>query len=667
MCGISGIVRLDDSPLDIIEAARSMNAAIRHRGPDGEGFLVASNDQCVPAFTDETPSDISDSSFAFSPKDHIGDAVQVPMLILGHRRLSIIDLSPGGHQPMCTPDRKHWITYNGEIYNYRELRSELEAKGRKFVTQSDIEVILHAWLEWGEACLQRFNGMWAFVIYNADTRQLFGSRDRFGVKPFYYYHDKHVFTFASEQKALLKNAAVKTSLNPDAVADYFLAGEIEYETESFFKNIFELFPAHAFTLDLRTKKFKQWAYYQLNVEERFEAFRQTRFDEHRERVAALFTDAVRLRLRSDVPVGSCLSGGIDSSAIAGAIHALKNEDQQINLGGQLKLFTTTFPNSPIDESQWAKEVVQRTGAEWYTVTPQKDELLRDLESLIYCQDVPIWSTSTYAQYRTVQLAADHGIRVLLDGQGGDELFAGYNPHYIFYWGELLNHFRLGRLWREVNAFGGFPGGFRHWTRDRLKYKVLPRLSANRQVSIMRNYFDDLKYLDEGLIERYRVRLSEKKKEVPQTLNAMLSSEFVNTRLKGYLKCEDRCSMWHSVESRTPFADDHPLIEYTFAVPGQYKIRNGTSKHLLREAVRPYLPDSIYRRRDKMGYITPNNKWLSEIHETLRPYFDQDFSGILNKDLFEKDYKTLFSAEGKPENGRLFKFMAFAVWRKVFGM
>ena len=663
MCGICGIISLNGNSPGLLEAARLMNAAIRHRGPDGEGFLLASSDwQPVPVFSEETPDEISSSGFAHAPLTHISNFSSDPQLILAHRRLAIIDLSPAGHQPLCSADGSLWITYNGEIYNYIELKAELEKLGHAFKTHTDTEVLLAAYQQWGTDFQHKLNGMWALVIWDRKKKLLFGSRDRFGVKPFYYYRDKNVFTFASEQKALLKNPFVKTSLNDIAVADYFVAGEIEYREESFFKNIHELFPGSAFELNLENGSFRKWKWYSLESKEEKALFTEKQYKEYAEEIRELFINAVTIRLRSDVPVGSCLSGGIDSSAIAGVIGNLVGQDKNINIGDRLKLFTSVFDDSAIDERKWAKEMVDRTGAEWLTVSPKPEELMTDLENLIYCQDVPIWSTSTYAQYRVMQLVHDSNIRVVLDGQGGDELFAGYMPYYLHFWRDLKKQNRS-QLGNELAAFGDHAKSFRR--REYLKQDLVPSLPVGMQLYIQKKYFGDLQYLDGNVLDVYSKNY--RRKPEANSLNEALKNEFVDTRLKGYLKCEDRCSMWHSVESRTPFSEDHLLIERVFQMPGSMKIRNGISKYLLREAVAPFIPDTIRNRRDKMGYATPNNKWITDLKDQFRPYFEQDFTGILDKQKLMNDYDQFFSIEGKPENGRIFKFIVFAVWRKVMGM
>ncbi len=663
MCGIAGIIKISRESLDLNAAATTMSKTMRHRGPDGEGFLLGYKHEHVEtAFGKETPQVVLSASFRHTPHQFIDTATQ-PDFVLIHRRLAIVDLSPGGHQPLCTHDGKFWIVFNGEIYNHDALRESLQQLGHTFQTQTDTEVVLEAYRAWGEACLHRLNGMWAFVIWDSERRCFFGARDRFGVKPFYYQHNETVFAFASEQKVLRACPFVKTALNRDAVADYFFAGEIEYQEESFFKDILELFPGRAFTFVPEKNKLETYRWYVPAFNPRFEYPDENSFQKQAEVLREKLLEAVRLRLHADVPVGSCLSGGLDSSAIAGMIHALQSLDKKVNVGDRLKLFTAVFDDPAIDERKWAKEVVQRTGADWHTVNPQPQELLKDLEDLIQCQDVPIWSTSTYAQFRVMKLVHEQGIKVVLDGQGGDELLAGYNPYYIPFWRELKQHDRA--AWKqEQMAFGA--GAASYARREFLKQRIVPQLPAGLQQRIAAYYFDDMRYLAPELRAHYLTRLKNKHVILPESLNEALHLEFVNTRLKGYLKCEDRCSMHFSVESRTPFADDHELIEYVFNLPGGFKIRNGYLKALLREAMTPYLPQEIKNRRDKMGYATPNNQWITNLREEFRPYFEQDFSGILNKELILKEYDRLFSIEGQPENGRVFKFIAFAVWMRGVG-
>ncbi len=352
--------------------------------------------------------------------------------ILAHRRLSIIDITAAGHQPMCNISKTLWITYNGEIYNYIELRDELLKKGYKFHTATDTEFILAAYAEWGYECVNRFNGMWAFVIYDKNKKQLFASRDRFGVKPFYYYKDETLFAFASEQKALLQSGIVDFKANEKAVFDYWLFSTMEEEEEGMFKDIYELFPAYSLTLSLETGALKKWQYYTLHYSN---DYNDSNFNlkESVEKIQSLFIDSVRLRLRSDVEVASCLSGGVDSSSIVSAIYKLT--------GKGLNTFTASFTDSGIDESPWAKIVSDYTRSNAHYTFPSSSELLKDLQDLIYCQDIPVWSTSTYAQFRVMRLIHENGIKVALDGQGGDELLGGYGNYYFYYLRDALQQNR----------------------------------------------------------------------------------------------------------------------------------------------------------------------------------------------------------------------------------
>ncbi len=662
MCGISGIISLKGKNAEPAHLQR-MSDALRHRGPDGDGFLFLGEKGFVTAFGDDTPENIRQSSTPFAPGQHIGALHGAFQFGFAQRRLAIIDLGENGHQPLCDQKKEIWITYNGEIYNYIELRSRLEQKGHRFMTRTDTEVILAAYLEWGTDCVNEFNGMWAFVLYDHRKKQFFGSRDRFGVKPFYYYADSGSFIFASEQKALLKHPGVKSGINTKALGEYFISGEIDYEEQGIFQNILELFPSCSFSISAETGQFKKWTYYSLPADERYENLDPSKLKEYTRHTGELIREAVRIRLRSDVPVGSCLSGGIDSSAIVGIVQDLT----KAGTGPKLNTFTSAFSEKEYDESHWAELVADQCGANWNTSRPTRQELIKDMEQLIYCQDSPIWSTSTYAQFRLMKLVKDTGIKVVLDGQGGDELFAGYAPYYSWYLGDMIRKFKFGKAFGAISDFDSFPKNILSLGKDFLKIKALHNLPSALKMKITKSYFQDISYLDPGLVDEYKTNLKTKENKLPSSLNAILKKEFVNTRLKGYLKCEDRCSMWHSVESRTPFSDDLPLIEYVFNIPGAYKIHQGTSKFLMRGAVKNYIPDAVMKRTDKMGYATPNNKWINEMKEDMRPYFTDALRPYMKLDNLTRDFDSFFDIEGKPENGRVFKFMAFAVWMKVFGM
>lgn len=628
MCGIAGIASKTAQAPNLKEAVFGMSRAIAHRGPDGEGFAFFYGDTAQPLFSDHTPEANRQSSrFAFNPAQSIHDAAQ-PVMAFAHRRLSIIDLSEAGHQPMCDADARVWITFNGEIYNYIELRAELESKGYTFSTHTDTEVIIQAYRCWGYECLQHFNGMWAFAIYDAAKQQVFCARDRAGVKPFYYINSQQVFAFASEHKAFIKTGLINFSIDEANQFDFLVNAKLEHRTSSLFEGICELPPSHYLLYNIKSHSLQVTRYASLkegtahegSEEELINGIRQT------------LVDAVKLRLRSDVEVGSCLSGGIDSSAIAGIVHHLQPAQR-------LKLFTSVFEGEAFDESAYAAKVSAFVHGDWHTVSPAAGDFFDDIAQLNYYQDLPIWSTSTYSQYRVMKLAREHGIKVVLDGQGADEIFSGYTHHYLSYWKELASGMRFGLLRREISA-----------SKDTL---------ANPLNTLLKQYAKDLA----GSAVSYQSYLPASSKSQPEKiltgLNRQLAHDYAGGRLKSYLKCEDRCSMAFGIESRVPFADDTELVNRLFSIPSSYKIKNGTLKYLLREAVKEFIPPVVYQRKDKVGFETPQVKWLKAGRSRI---IDAATTlDIVNADSLVKDFDRL--VETKPYF--ILRLYSFAVWKTVF--
>ncbi len=676
MCGIAGIINLNGKVQDIPRHIKTMTDTIRHRGPDGEGFLFLNHEhsgEIISAHGKDTPEQVISSSFNYSPKISIDNIQQNNFqFALGHRRLSIIDISPAGHQPMCDEEKKIWIIYNGAIYNHPELRIELSQKGISFKTGTDTKVILQSYLHWGEDCVNHFNGMWAFVIFDRSKNILFGSRDRMGVKPFYYYKDENVFAFASEQKALLKLPFVKTGINRKAASE-FLVGDIQHierGEENMFQNIFEIMPAQNFKIDLSTKSFNKWNYYSLKTNTIYSSFDENDFSKYRDETEKLLVDSVKLRLRSDVPVGSCLSGGIDSSAIVSIMGKLISGGEKVNLGGKLNVFTLKFDEKEIDESHWAKYVVDQTNAEWNLVSPSAQDLLRDFKDLNYAQDIPVCSTGTYGQFQLMRRAKEKGIKVILDGQGGDELFGGYMTHSIVFWRELLRRGKFGKAFSEMSADGKSAFNKKLLLKDFSKRKFVSLAPSFYQKSFYKSYFNQNQFLNESVINDY-VNLDSNKSELEvnnsSSLNEALLKDFVNTRLKMYLKYEDRSSMWHSVEARTPFADDHNLVEYVFNLPGIYKIHNGINKYLLREAMKNYLPKEIKERKDKLGFVTPIDKWVKQIKNECLDFFDESVSEFIDVKKIKSSPDKFFNMRNHADGVRVFRMISFAVWKKLFNL
>jgi len=645
VCGIGGIINLENEVIDLKEGARLLSEKLRHRGPDDEGFLFFDKEKTLCAYSSDTQKESIGRELNFSPIQSLSEVEQNYNSVFIHRRLAIIDTGASGHQPMCNTDSTLWVTYNGEIYNYVELRTELERHGFVFRTQSDTEVLLNAYKHWGTSCLQKFNGMFAFCLLDKEKNKIFVARDRSGVKPFYYYFKNGLFCFASELKALRALSFVETGLNERAVHQYLLHDTMEAEPEGFLKQVFELFPSHYLELDLNNQEIKITRYFEITKTSTFHTFSQADFDAQVIETNRLVSDAILKRLRSDVPVGTCLSGGIDSSVISGVI---AGHNKNFNA------FSAVFPGEEIDESKYAKEVAEFTNAKWHKVSPTENELLEDYEKMVYALDIPIWSTSTYAQFRVMKLVREKNIKVVLDGQGGDELFGGYPHYYTTYINELLRNKQFKLAASEIKNLGD-----NFWlklTKENLKRNL--------------HYNSNKKYLNKDFVTAHSA--PDNLQYTFGTLNEHLQYDFFGGRLKTYLRCEDRCSMHHSVESRTPFADDTNLIESAFLVPSSFKIKNGISKYLLRQSMKENLPTSVYNRKDKMGFVTPHNKWLSPLlkkyphlsEETcLKPYFNSAFWEKTNH-LTEKN-RHLPNAIHTKEESLSFKALTFSMWYRNY--
>jgi asparagine synthase (glutamine-hydrolysing) len=627
MCGIAGIISKSNTAT-LKEQVFAMSRAIRHRGPDGEGFAFFSEQNFLPVYSDETPATIRNNrNFRYMPETAIDQLAEGYTMAFAHRRLSIIDLSEAGHQPMCDPTQNLWITFNGEIYNYVELREELRQKGHIFLTQTDTEVILVAYKEWGISCLDKFNGMFSFVLYDRQQQEIFCVRDRAGVKPFYYINTKDTFAFSSEYKAFIKSGLLRFEVNEAQQFDFIVNANLETEEESLFRNIKELKPAHYMHYKLRTQTLSIKRYYDLPPVsiELSEA-------EIIEKVEQALLNAIRIRLRSDVEVGSCLSGGLDSSIIAGVAKAVQP-------GKPMSLFTAVFPGESFDESNHAKNVADYVEGHWQTVSPTADEFFRDIKELNYFQDLPVWSSSTYSQHRVMKLAAEHQVKVLLDGQGADELFGGYAHHYLAYWRESSFSARMKQIKESaptiVNPYQLY---FKQGLKDVL----------NVSNNFGEYFHEDKKAFGKALHTPFAA-----------DLNTELRKDY-SGRLKSFLKCEDRCSMAFGIESRVPFADDVNLVDLAFSIRGNQKIKNGISKYLLREASKNYIPSSIYQRRDKVGFETPLTDWLRQnkglILDELKNGLDFVHLGRISQD---------FDRLVLQKPGFLLRLFSLSVWKTVF--
>jgi asparagine synthase (glutamine-hydrolysing) len=539
MCGLCGIVELDRPP-DRGTVERWLDE-LSHRGPDGRGVLAADG------------------------------------VCLGHLRLAILDLSDAGLQPM--EDGELQLLHNGEIYNYVELRDQLRERGHTFTTGTDSEVILAAYREWGEQCVERFNGMWAFVIWDGALRTLFCSRDRFGVKPFYYRLDGARFSFASEPWLLRHDGA-----NLRAVRDYLEQGYLDEGDETFFEDVVRLPPAHS--LRFGPEGLHRWRYWSLEPgdppSDPVGAVRET------------FLDAIRLQLRSDVPVGTCLSGGIDSSAITVAVAHQGHEHQ--------KTVTAYFDDPGIDERPFARAVVARAGSEAHWTTFTAEDLVEDLPAIVQAQGEPFGSTSICAGWYVMREAKRAGLTVMLDGQGGDEVFGGYRASFGYRLADLLRAGRAVEASRELRAFTRVHGG--RWAAVALATPHVPehlRLSARGRLRGASTLVaPELRNLHPAPAGNGVV--------FPDRLRRQLHVLLTRRGLPELLRYEDRNSMAHAVEARVPLLD-HRLVELAFSLDGSDLIRRGETKSVLRRALADLLPPTVAERRDKIGFATPEGRFM----------------------------------------------------------
>lgn len=555
MCGIAGYIDKKGKVVDQ-STISAMADVIAHRGPDGFGYYFG-------------------ESFA-----------------LGHRRLAIVDLSEDGHQPMQYPQNGCVITYNGEIYNYLELRTELESAGYRFQSKTDTEVILAAYQAWGENCVQRFNGMWAFAIYDPAKQILFCSRDRFGVKPFYYLNDSQRFAFGSEIRQLLP--LTNAQANERVVVDFLLTSFSDHSAETFFQGIQKLPAGHNLYYDLQRKEFRIERFYKISQHSEWQA---KDADQSAQDYVALLNDAVKVRLRADVPVGTCLSGGLDSSSVA-TLAAL----QYTPLAGKPFIGITAVGETPqSDESQFARQVADAGKMTWVPLRPTYEDFVRTLPDVVSAQEEPYTSPSINMQWFVMRTAREQGMTVLLDGQGGDETLLGYEKYYAAHiatvWREkgMLSACRAILNARRNNAKMGFL--------NTAKYLV-GGLSASARYQFYRrrhNYLKATPQLPDQLSAFARACLDEFK---------LQELEITRTNLPILLRYEDKNSMAHSIETRLPFLD-YRALEAALSIPADYKIKDGWSKWVLRKGMSGKMPDTIIWRKNKMGFEAPEHLWLAK--------------------------------------------------------
>jgi asparagine synthase (glutamine-hydrolysing) len=570
MCGIAGFIDSRLSKQEQDPLLEKMLEAIAHRGPDARG-------------------------------KYFDNAVG-----LGHNRLAIIDLSEDGNQPMFRGQNA--IVYNGEVYNYREIRKTLEASGISFKTNSDTEVILAAYEKYGVDCVQHFVGMWSFALWDAEKQLLFCSRDRFGIKPFFYLNQGDRFYFGSEYKALFPASLFSSDINEAQVSRGLQLGWNTWHNETYYKAIHAL-PAGCNLIYKAGRELEIFRYWDIDTEKQS----NLSWAESKEQFRELFLDSVRLHMRSDVEVGGCLSGGLDSSAIASVIgKEFPNS--------KFKTFTVYYEGeNEVDERPWVTEVLKKyPQLDPYYFTPSDDDIRNSFERAIWHADVPLAGSSPISQYFVMQLAASKGIKVLLDGQGSDEMLGGYMHSLTRLIGGNLGKWNLGSALTQLNAHASM----QDFSLGKKLNLLLKSLLAG---------FQSEQSLYELEYKRYFPFLSNNS-EIPfqleqnngTRLNQFLYQLTFASSLPTLLQFEDRNSMAFSIESRVPFLD-HRLVEFVFTLPDQAKIYNGVTKNVLRESMRNIMPSAITDRKDKKGFVTPGEvKWL---RGPLSFLLEQEFKDI----------------------------------------
>ncbi len=667
MCAIVGLLSL--AP-DRLACVQEMTTALRHRGPDDEGYLVVGSGQVLALGGNDTPAADYQAETPYRPVARLAK-VNIPpgaWLALGHRRLSILDLSPLGHQPMNWQGR-YWMVYNGEVYNYVELRAELEAAGHVFISHCDTEVILAAYAQWGVGCFSRFNGMWAIALYDTQQDSLLLSRDRFGVKPLYYWATEGLFAFASEIKAFTCLPGWRARANGQAIHDFLLSSLQDHSRETMFVDVLQLEPGTYVRLNCAEWRAKARSapraalevtrYYQIQPQ----PFDGT-FEEASSQFRELLTDAVRLRLRADVPVGSCLSGGLDSSSIVCVTHRLLRE--QSNRCAH-EAFSACSEIARFDERRFIDHVIAATGVKAHYTFPAVKELFNDLERVTWQQDEPFASTSIYAQWCVFRIASEARLKVLLDGQGADEQLFGYaNFRRAFFCGLLRSGHPL-MLWQEAVAArgtraGALSGCWRAFIDTATPLGFQRRFRQFRRTQRPPGWLNPAR-LDATYPGRLAGRFSRHKSATELSLELLAGAH-----LQMLLHWEDRNSMAHSIESRVPFLD-YRLVEFVTGLPDHYKIRHGLTKAVLREGMGNLVPEAVLQRRDKMGFVTPEEVWA---REQAVGQFQQLLAeavalsrGVLTPDALQHFERVL--RQKAPYDGSVWRMISLGRWLQRFNV
>jgi asparagine synthase (glutamine-hydrolysing) len=651
MCGISVILSNNENGLQDIFP---MTDAIKHRGPDDVGYVFFAKKMQNCEELDVTEYDDKKNPENWVPHNSF--------MALGHRRLSIVDLTKYGHQPMCDESKNIWITYNGEIFNFNEIKSELKSFGYKFYTDTDTEVILYAYKHWGPKCLHRFNGMWAFVIYDIKANKIFIARDRFGVKPLYYWISPNSnLAISSEIKQFTFLQGWSAKANLSKICNFLSTGAMDYDSETMFEGVSQVLPGHYIEICLnnisnKDYHLKQTQWYCLPLSERSDDFNDVSGT-----YRTLFFDAVRIRSVSDVPLGSCLSGGLDSSSIVCALNELQIQQDKSPV---IKTFTMLSEKREISEKKWVEAVIQKTNSQSFNVTPNAQDCLDSLRTLVWNQDEPFGSLGIYGQSKVFQLAASQNIKVMLDGQGADEYLAGYDGFYSAYMNEI---FASGNLKCLYNEFGKIQK-FRKYSLYKVVFlfgnAILPTKISDFLKKILGYRSSHPNWLNSHSFSKY----SKAKMQNFSNVRDLSIDLLTKIGVRALLHWEDRNSMAYSIEARVPFLD-YRLVEFVLPLKSKIKITDGITKKILRDSMRGILPDLITDRKDKLGFSTDSDDWMSsikmdEFRELLCDGVKRS-NGLVSSSVINEFEISIDRKSGIP--GHIWRIICFGIWVDVFNV
>lgn len=586
------------------------------------------------------------------PDDSGSQKLELPTgtVILGHTRLSIIDLSTGGHQPMHTADNRFSIVFNGEIYNYRELRELLKQEGYKFSSESDTEVLLYAWAKWGVDCIRRLVGMFSFVVLDRNLGTMTFVRDGFGIKPLFISKSNSSVFFASELPALLILRGEKAELNHQRAYDYLIHGDYDTRETSFISGVTQLAPGFIQVLDTQSgimgEPKRWWSPSVIQTS-------TLSFGDAAERLRELFLQNIRYHLRSDVPLGTALSGGLDSSAVVCAMRHLEPD-------APIHTFSFIAKGSPVSEEAWIKLVNEHVGAIPHSVLVEPTELACDLDDMISAQGEPFGSTSIYAQYRVFKLARESGVTVTLDGQGADEILAGYRGYPGKRVRSLIEQGKLSKVipflkewskWPDRTLALGIKASIAEFSNEKL-YQIFRSWHGGETHPNWLN----ISFLQEKGVKLEYPRFQALSSPRGRHLMAELAHSATRNGLPGLLRHADRNSMRFSVESRVPFLTTE-LAEFLFSLPEEYLIsQKGETKHVFRAAMRGIVPDPVLDRRDKIGFATPEQDWLVALASQARHWLlESNTVLMINKQEMLKKFDSIMNGDEK---------FSWQVWRMI---